>query len=175
MMTSRIKTVWGRASALPLIGLLCLMLAIPAMAHSFYTALTRLNYNSEAQTIEVIHRLAAHDMEAVLSFQEKQVMSFEKDAQLEGLAGDYLIRHFTLDIDGKAIPLQFIGLEFSGEDLIGYFEGPLKAAPQKIAITNRIFIDELPGQINTLVATIGEKTGAARFSEGETHKIVDFP
>lgn len=153
--------------------LLCLI-SIPTAAHTFYTALTRINYNGHAKTIEVIHRVTGHDLEAVLSFHEGTVLGFEDNPELAEMAGAYLKAHFTIDADGSNVPLQFIGLEPSGEDILVYFEGACPDLPRDISVTNTIFLEELPQQTNTVVATIGDRRGAGRFSSGEDRKSLDL-
>lgn len=154
-----------------LLAALCFF-TVTVTAHTFYSALTRIDYNRRADTIEVIHRLAAHDMEAVLSFHDGRIMGFDDTPDLGDRAGAYLSDKFRIEIDGKTVPLHFIGVEQKGEDLIAYFEGPAPDMPQTLFVTNRIFLEELPQQKNTVVATIGNKRGAGRFIRGEDRKNI---
>lgn len=148
--------------------------ALPALAHTFYSALTRINYNDHAKTIEVIHRLIGHDLEAVLSFHEGAVLGFEDTPHLDELAGAYLQANFSLELDGAPTPLEFIGLEQSGENILAYFEGASPDRPQEITVTNTIFLEELPQQTNTVVATIGERRGSGQFLRGEAKKSLEL-
>ncbi len=158
------------------LALLLIAGAAPAFGHSFYAALTRINYNAHAGTIEVIHRLVTHDMEAVLSAAAGERLTFD-DATFERTeheAGAYLASHFALAADGAAVPLRFIGVEARGDDLYAYFEAPLGAPPRRLAVRDRIFIDALPEQRNLVVATVGEATASAHFRRGAVEQTLDL-
>ncbi len=163
----------GSGQRLGILFLLCLI-ALPASAHTFYTALTRINYNDNAGTIEVIHRLTGHDLEAVLSFREGTILEFDETPGLDDRAGAYLQAHFSIEADGMAVPLHFIGLEQSGEDILAYFEADYPEAPEALTITNTIFLEELPQQTNIVVATIKDRRGAGQFSHGDSRKKLDL-
>ncbi|RMD90876.1 MAG: hypothetical protein D6807_00830 [Alphaproteobacteria bacterium] len=155
-----------RRIAFATLSLLIAVLAVPAFGHSFYAALTRINYNARAGTIEVIHRLVAHDMEAVLSAAAGERLTFDgaTRARAEADAGAYLAAHFTLVAGDRPLPLEFVGTELDGDDLFAYFEAPIAAPPKRLKIRDRIFTAELPQQRNLVVATIGGATASAQFT-----------
>ncbi len=165
-----------RRRALAALALLLIAGAAPASGHSFYAALTRINYNAHAGTIEVIHRLITHDMEAVLSVAAGERLTFDGAtfARAEHEAGAYLASHFALAADGTALSLRFIGVEARGDDLYAYFEAPLRAPPRRLAVRDRIFTDELPAQRNLVVVTVGEATVSARFERGAETRTLDL-
>lgn len=148
--------------------------ATTVASHTFYSALTRISYNQRAGTIEVIHRLPAHDMEAILSFHAGAILGFDDTPDLTDRAGRYLSDNFKIEVDRSPISLQFIGAEQKGEDLIAYFEGKSPDMPQDMFVINTIFLEELPQQENTVVVTIGDKRGAARFVKDEDRKTISL-
>ncbi len=158
------------------LALLLAAAAAPAFGHSFYAALTRIDYNAHAGTIEVIHRLVTHDMEAVLSAAAGERLTFDGAAfeRAEREAGSYLAAHFALGADGGALPLRFVGVEARGDDLYAYFEAPVKAPPRRLRIDDRIFTEELPQQRNLVVITVGGTTVSARFERGTEERTLDL-
>lgn len=155
-----------RRGALAILSLLVAALAVPAFGHSFYAALTRINYNARAGTIEVIHRLVAHDMEAVLSAAAGERLTFDGGtrARAEADAGAYLAAHFTLVAGDRPLALEFVGAELDGDDLFAYFEAPLATPPARLKVRDRIFTSELPQQRNLVVVTVGGATASAQFT-----------
>ena len=155
-----------RRAALPVWGAVLwaavVAAAASAGAHSYTAALTRIDYNARAGTLEVIHRLHHHDVAAFLAV---QAGAAERDmAETERLLKPYLTAAFTLQADGRPLTLTWLGIDVDGEELTAYLEAPLARAPAVLAITNRILVDAFPGQRNTVVVTVPGARASALFS-----------
>lgn len=149
-----------------LAGLLLICAASLAAAHSFYAALTRIAHNPRNGTLEIMHRLATHDLEAVLSFQEERRMSFDQDFQeLSDLAKAYIDGRFSILADGAPVPLAFVGVDVAGDQATIWYEGAVDGPPSTLEVTNRIFTKDLPDQRNMVIATIGGQVFSGNFSE----------
>ena len=160
-----------RRARLPALGavlwLATIAAAISASAHSYFAALTRIDYNARAGTLEVIHRLHHHDVAAFLTVQAggEPATGTERDvAEIERLLKPYLTAAFALEADGRLLPLTWLGIDVDGEELTAYLEAPLARAPAVLAITNRILVDAFPGQRNTVVVTVPGARASALFS-----------
>lgn len=156
---------------LPIVGLL---MAPGAEAHTFYIALTRIDYNARSGMIEIIHRLTAHDVAAVLSFEQGERLDFENFERMEGLVDGYVAAHFSLAADGLALTPEFLGMDLVGEELNAYYEAPLAVAPRQLAIENSLFLAELPEQRNRVVVRVGDAVADAGFHAGATSAILSF-
>ena len=149
-----------RRAILPAWGAVLLLavaaVAASAGAHGYFAALTRIDYNARAGTLEVIHRLHHHDVAAFLTVRDM--------TETERLLKPYLTAAFALQADGRPVALTWLGIDVDGEELTAYLEAPLARAPTVLAITNRILVDAFPGQRNTVVVTVPGARASALFS-----------
>ncbi|UUZ52017.1 hypothetical protein LP420_27610 [Massilia sp. B-10] len=81
-----------------------------ALAHRFHTGITDLSHNDKTGSVEVVHTLMAHDIDALLALRaRRQIDVAEPDG--EALLRNYIDAHFyLLDADGKRLPLKWVGL-----------------------------------------------------------------
>ena len=160
-----------RRAILPAWGAVLLLavaaVAASAGAHGYFAALTRIDYNARAGTLEVIHRLHHHDVAAFLTVRAggETAAATERDmTETERLLKPYLTAAFALQADGRPVALTWLGIDVDGEELTAYLEAPLARAPTVLAITNRILVDAFPGQRNTVVVTVPGARASALFS-----------
>jgi hypothetical protein len=121
-----------------------------ALAHRFHTAITDLSHNDKTGSVEVVHTLMAHDVDALLAARAKRQVDVA-DADGEALLRKYVDEHFYLTgADGKRLPLKWVGLTAGVESVVVYQE--LEQAPlaSVARVHNDILADFLPNQANTL-------------------------
>jgi hypothetical protein len=129
-----------------------LCVAVAAHAHRMPGSISTIKKNSAGDSIEIIHRLHAHDAELGLN-----ATMTEGRVSLESLRGQaqlalYIEARFSLagfedGQPGSRLPLELIGAELDGEFVLVYqeFAGEL---PARLAIRDDILRDVFPDQIN---------------------------
>ena len=128
-----------------------------AFAHNVYSSFTEIEWNADDNSIEVIVQLHSHELETKLSLLLDQRLSFldENDLPtLEQATGAYLINNLMLNLDGQAVDLIFLGLETDGQNVIAYLEQDWPGEPKALEFYSRVFLDDLPGQVNSVLATV---------------------
>ena len=128
-----------------------------ASAHNVYSSFTEIEWNAADKSIEVIVQLHGHELETKLSILLDQRLSFfdeENLPALETATGQYLQENMMLNLDGQPVELVFLGLETDGQSVIAYLEQDWPEAPQGLEFYNRVFLEDLPGQVNSVLATI---------------------
>lgn len=96
---------------------------VAGAAHRLHAALTTVEWRESAGSLEVTHRMFAHDVEQWLARaapdESRDIASLEARAR----AALYAERHFVLKTEeGKPIPLTTLGAEMEGEYLYIYQE-----------------------------------------------------
>lgn len=137
--------------------LIGLALVPMAKAHNVYSSFTEIEWNADDNSIEVIVQLHSHELETKLSLLLDQRLSFldENDLPtLEQATGSYLINSLMLSLDGQTVDLIFLGLETDGQNVIAYLEQDWPRQPKALEFYNRVFLEELPGQVNSVLATV---------------------
>lgn len=121
-----------------------------AAAHRFHSGITEIAQNDKTGSVEVVHTLMAHDIDALLAARNKGPVDLS-DAANEPLLRKYIETHFyLLAKNGKRLPLKWVGMNAGVESVVIYQElekTPLAAVAR---IHDDILVDFLPRQANTV-------------------------
>jgi len=140
----------------------------PASAHNIFTTFTRIDWNKRAGTLEFVIQVHASDLEARLSLDLKKRLTFleKKDyPALEHATGPWALHHLQLDVNDKPLPLTYLGMEMKDQLVYLYLETSCKDKPKQIRVMNSMFLEDLPGELNSVMAVVegvrkaGEITG----------------
>lgn len=121
--------------------------------HPFYISVTEMALNSKTKSLEITCKMFAEDMEDVLKQNYKTPVDLDNDKmqmQNNKLINDYILKHFSINIDSKPTALKFVGFEKESESIYCYFEVLNVPAIQKIIINNTILQDYKQEQINIM-------------------------
>jgi hypothetical protein len=139
------------------IFIMALFTSNPLGAHSSFTSFTRIDWNSTDKSIELVMQMHAHELEAYLSEQVGERLSFliESDiATLEAAAGPAILKNISLSLDNQKISPTFLGLELQGQTVFLYMESDWATAPKHLQFLNKLFFNIQPGQINSMMAVV---------------------
>lgn len=144
-----------------------LLLAPPALAHRAQTVLTTVMWNAEAMTLDVMHRLHAHDAELCLAQKNGGAQVDITVLQTQAQLMIYVEGVFGLTDGGKALALSPMGSELQGEALLLYQECKLPEPPRNLAIDHRILRDVFENQTNLVNVRLAQRTRTLLFSGGD--------
>lgn len=120
-----------------------------AWAHRAKAALTLVRWNARTGSLEVEHRLHAHDAELALNQRAGVAtpdLSQTKDRARLAL---YVEPRFALsDLEGQPVPLTLIGAELEADYVHIYQEAVLPVAPAGFGVRNDILRDVFRTQLN---------------------------
>lgn len=137
-----------------------------ALAHRFHTGITDLSHNERTGSVEVVHTLMAHDVDALLALRGRRPVDVA-DADGEALLRAYIDEHFyLLGADGNRLPLKWIGLRAGVESVVVFQELEQSPLASVARVHNDILADFLPNQSNT----VNIRTGSAIRSQSFTRK-----
>jgi hypothetical protein len=135
------------------------------MAHRAPGSLTTIKWNEESGRTEVIHRLHTHDAELGVGelgdIPDLSVMDVEGRAHI----ALYVEKHFHIKSSEKALPLELIGAELSGDYILIYQELPDRL-PQSILVHDSILLETFPAQINQVNIEDGDSVHSLLFATG---------
>ncbi len=136
----------------------CLM---AAGVHKFYVSTTKVEYKEDKKSLQIITKLFIDDIEDVL--QERYSPSIRLATKKETKASEdflkkYVLQKFIVTIDGKDIPLTYIGREYDIDVVKIYLEAKEVSNFEAIEIENKILFEISPNQQNIVhVKSHGEK------------------
>ncbi|WP_034256994.1 DUF6702 family protein [Adhaeribacter aquaticus] len=128
-----------------------------SLLHPFYVSVTDVKHNSKSKNLEISCRIFTDDLEAALvkKYQTKlNILKPGSNEQADKFILDYLQKHLQVKVEGKIVPLTYLGFEIEGEAAWCYLEAPNIAQVKNIEIKNDILFEEHAGQTNMVHVTI---------------------
>ncbi len=147
--STRMKGLKHRCRSLMLL-LLLLGLGSWSM-HKFYVSLTEVRFNSESGQIEVSIRIFPDDLDRALFEREgihTQLATELESPEADSLLGLYLLDHFSLEVNGESIELEFLGKEPEADAIWCYLESDQIAEPRAYTVYNSILTQSYEDQVN---------------------------
>ena len=149
-----------------LLGLGAALCCLQAHAHPLRLSLTEIEYSTVEQRLSISLRLFLTDVNEALVFDpdSRELKFTEPDEAMnaESLLLDYLGQHFSVSVDGYALPLIIQDKRLSGEGqntaLAISLEDQQTARPRSIEIRNSLFTDLFYDQTNIIYVHIDDDT-----------------
>lgn len=143
-------------------------------AHRFYASFSQIEMQPEKGTIEIIHRIFTHDIEDLL-VQYKGGSGELNDKVIEDFLKEYIIQAFAIyDPEGNNMPLSWVGIEVTLNDIFVYQEAPLIEGQQTLIIANRILMDLFDDQSNTVNLKLDGKIKSYTFLKDSQMYQISF-
>jgi hypothetical protein len=129
-----------------------------AAAHTFHASIAQVDYITAKKSCEVIVWIHGEDLERRMKQSEGPLATLDKEKDAEKFVREYLRTHFELkDRAGRALPMQWVGLEVRTHFVAAYFESPAPNGIGDVTLTNRILLAMLPDQVNTVKVKVDGK------------------
>lgn len=155
-----------------------LSVSLPGLAHNVHSTATEIEWNGADNSLEVIVQLHAHQLEARLSVDAGRRLTVLADAdmpKIERMAGKLITENLHVNADGKAVPLGFLGIDLTDQVIYLYLEADWPSAPKELQVMNSLFIQELPGQVNSVVAKVGRHRKGGKITSLADPLLFTFP
>lgn len=153
--------------------------AVPGRAalHPFYVSVTEINHNAGNKSLEISCKFFAEDLEQILEKNYKtqlDIAAAKDKAAFDKFIPDYVGKHFSLTVDGKAVALQYVGFEKEKESAYAYFEVDNISSVKNVSATNSLLHDFIDQQINIMHVTVGGKRQSTKLDYPETKAAFQF-
>lgn len=119
---------------------------LTANAHKINSAMSIIDIDDDGQSIEITHKIYAHDLEHALDLGSVGLEFFHTKKGLK-LVRDYINSRFILNDGISKNNIKFIGCEIAGDILFVYYEATLQKG-QIWEIDSNILQDVADGQTN---------------------------
>lgn len=145
-----------------------------ALAHRMDAAISTLDIRPDGRTLQVTHRLYAHDLEHTLALGPVGVGWFDTSEGQRAL-GAYAARAFLLrDERGRDVALRFIGAETQGDLVFIYFEGTLPRG-RELEVDSNLLVEFSDAQRNLVNLQRGSQTVSATFGVSDGPRRLTIP
>jgi hypothetical protein len=145
--------------------------------HPLHVSVTEINHNATDKTLEISCKLFTDDFEKVLAQNYKTKVDLINPPDrpaMEKLVNDFIHTHLTLKVDGKQVPLLYIGYEKDKDAIYSYYQVDNVASVKKIEVNNNILHELFTDQINLMHVTVGGKRKSMKLDYPETKAEFSF-
>jgi len=119
--------------------------------HKFYVSLTEVRFNPSSGRIEISIRIFPDDLDRALL--EKHGIFTQLATELEAPEADsllmeYLLDHFSLEVNGRSIELDYLGKETEADAIWCYLESEMVSEPLTYLVQSTILTLSFEDQVN---------------------------
>ena len=147
------------------------------LLHPFYVSITSVDYNEQAHRVEISSRIFFDDLEAALKdgrdLKIDLINPTDKSAT-DSLLATYFGNHFRLWVNGKPVPVHYIGYEIDADVAWCFLEAVNIDRVEKLRIDNRILFDHFPKQSNILHVTAYGKRQSTKLDNPERTAVFEW-
>jgi hypothetical protein len=121
-------------------------------AHPFYLSVLDLKYNKKEAAFQGSVRIFTSDLEAAIAKKEKKkvdLINYRDTVKTQQILNLYLRQFLSFEVNGKAVPISFIGFEKEEESTWIYLEFRA-TAPKKLKVNNQILCESIQSQSNII-------------------------
>ena len=149
-----------------------------SLVHPFYITLTELRYNPSSKKMEVAQKIFWDDLEVALSKEAGATVDFLKPkdkAKLEGQVKAYLLKHTQVWVNGKLVPLNYLGYEVEEDAAWFYLESTTTAVPKTVEVQNNLLLRDFEGQQNIVHVYVNSNSPKSLLlGEGKEKGKIEF-
>lgn len=121
----------------------------PAYAHNYHQSITAVEYNERTQSLELVHTLVAHDLEAALIRNQGKALDLGQ-ADIEPILQGYVDEHVQLKtMDGGKQSIAWVGYEIEAQQ-VRIFQEIKDFTQQPFNLSNTLLFDLHKNQRNTV-------------------------
>jgi hypothetical protein len=142
-----------------------------AWAHLYHVAITQISHNARTGSVEVVHTLMTHDVEALLSNLYQRPLDLAQPDDEAALRKYVEKQFYVLGRDGVRLPLRWVGIEAGAEQIVVYRELERTPLAALARVHDALLSDFVADQKNTVnlqqaggIHTLSFDAGKTEFS-----------
>ena len=133
-----------------LFALALLFVSTLACAHRFHAGMTDIAFNARTGNTEIVHTYMAHDVEALLANLYGRQFDLSDPEDQDAIRKYVEGRFRILGQDKAPLPLRWVGMTADAEKVTVFQEIEQTPLWRASAIHDKILIDFIPDQVNTV-------------------------
>lgn len=148
-----------------------------ATNHPIYVSVAEIDYNAKEKSLEVSCKLFTDDFERALRLDYKthvDLINPTDRAAMDKLVMDYVLKHFTIYVDGKPVALKYLGYERIEEGIFSYYEADSIPAPKTVGIFNTLLYTYHEQQMGLFHVTVNGTRKSTKLNNPDSRATVSF-
>jgi hypothetical protein len=147
------------------------------LPHPFHVSVIEINHNAAEKTLEISCKIFTDDFEKALAKNYKtkvDLINPPNKAVMDTLVKRYLLSHFSLKANGKAVVFNYLGFENDHEAAYGYIEVADVPSVSKVDIYTNIMYEMFDDQMNIFHVIVNGNRKSTRLNYPDKETIVTF-
>ena len=147
------------------------------IVHPIFVSVTEIEHNATAKTLEISCKIFTDDFEKTLRLHypsKIDLLNEKMKAPMGIIVNGYIQKHFSIKVDGKNVPLQFIGFEQQEEGIISYFQANNIAAVKKIEVFNNLLYEYSNQQMGIIHSIVNGIRKSSKLNNPESNVGFEF-
>lgn len=146
--------------------------------HPIHLSVSEINYNEKDKALQITSRIFLDDLELSIRNQLKQpdldLLEPSPGLTSEKLISDYVIKRFSVKLDGKVQKLNFLGFEREDPAVICYIEIENVKKFKTIEVKNEIIMETHDDQSNLIHVTYKGPVKSLRLIRDKSADVLTF-
>jgi hypothetical protein len=146
--------------------------------HPIHLSVSEINYNEKDKALQITSRIFLDDLELSIRNQLKQpdldLLEPGPGLTSEKLISDYVIKRFSVKLDGKVQKLNFLGFEREDPAVICYIEIENVKKFKTIEVKNEIIMETHDDQSNLIHVTYRGPVKSLRLIRDKSADVLTF-
>ena len=151
--------------------------AMRKAAHPFYISVCQVDYNPDADALEVSFRIFTDDLERALESMgtDRLRLGTEREAEKADLyISRYLARHVEIEINGRRVSAAFLGREMDSDATWCYVEVENVPVLKTLTMTNTLLLETFEDQVNLVHVNANGQKRSLVFNGQQVRQTLEF-
>jgi hypothetical protein len=145
--------------------------------HKFYVSVTKVEYNAEAETLQLITKIFIDDIEDVLNerYETETFLDTKKEtARDRELLKEYILKKLKVEVNGQKADLKYLGIAYETDVVKAFIEIVDVKECTTIGIENTILMEKFDEQQNIIHFTVGDKKRSMILEKENPNGLLKF-
>jgi len=164
-----------------LIKVIFLILMFPLItassSHKVYVSVTKVEFSSETQSVQLITKIFIDDIEEVLQERYNPSVILGTPAETESdeaLLRKYILQKLTLQVNGSPATLVYVGREYESDMVKAYIEIENISEFKSIEVENQLLFDKFEEQQNIVHVKFGKTRKSLVLDKENPKGVLNF-
>ena len=145
--------------------------------HKFYVSVTKVEYNAEAETLQIITKIFIEDVEDVLNerYDTETFLDTKKETERDReLLKEYILKKLKIEVNGQKANLNYLGVSYEDDIVKAFIEITGVKECTSIGVENTALMEKFEDQQNIIHFKVGGKKRSMVLEKENPNGLLNF-
>ena len=152
-------------------------LLLVSFVHPLHVSVTDVAYNADTGSLEIIHKVFIDDFQQAVEMNTGtniRLGTEQEHAEADKFINQYMQQHFSIQLNGKAAEMEYVGREIDFEAIWIYQEIKQVADFDELTINDAVLLHLYDDQKNILHLDYKQEKTSFMFQKGKTEESYQY-